>query len=150
MMVAPILRTRLSGLRVAVDVQHLFRPSKPKDQGAVFALGDGTHRTEGAISLHYAQHLVEWLRSRGAEVFTNDPNCADPVMVAEWSGPYSRRQWQANAIGVHAYLACHVNAGGGSYGAVEAMNGTRGIELAQAIVRRLIADFPELRTSRTS
>jgi len=142
-----ILALRLTGLRVAVDVQHLFRPSKPKDQGAVFTFPDGTHRTEGSIALAYAQELVSWLGARGATVFTNDPVAPDPVMVGEWSGPYSSRNAEANKLQVHAYLACHVNAGRGCYGAVEALNGSPGVALAAAIVRRLVT-WPELRLSR--
>ena len=82
----PLIHARLAGCRVAVDVQHLYRDGKHAgDRGAIFTLEGGARIAEVQATVLYAQALVEWLRSRGAEVLTNDP--VHGIMV----GPYSRR-----------------------------------------------------------
>lgn len=128
----------LQGLRVVVDVQHLYRPAKPNDRGAVFTLADGTKTTEASAVLIYAAALKSWLESHGARVMTNDP--ASGVLV----GPYSRRNKAADVWNTHAYLACHLNAGGGGYSLMEHMTLTAGRGLAEAIGPQVLAHFPAI------
>lgn len=126
-------RTMLENLKVAVDVQHLYKFDKPHDQGSVFHVG-GLTWTEAHAATLYAQGLTAWLTARGAQVLVNDP--AHGILV----GPYGRRQRAAMAWGAHAYLACHVNAGGGDYARCEVMRvepGTPQSPLADMIVSRL-------------
>lgn len=105
----------LSGLRVAVDVQHLYRTDRPHDQGTLYVLPDHTHITEGQAATVYAAALAGQLVEWGAETLTNDP--ARGILT----GTYPERNRAADAWGAHVYLACHVNAGGGSYARAEAM-----------------------------
>jgi len=133
----------LEGLRVVVDVQHLYRPNKPKDRGSVYALADGTTTTEGGAVVVYAGALRAFLEERGAEVLTNDPT--HWILV----GPYSTRHRAVNAWKPHAYLACHLNAGGGRYALMEHMSMSRGKALAEAIGQSLSAIFPALADHRT-
>ena len=134
---ARTLAESLKGLKVAVDVQHLYKaPPDNNDHGAAFVLADGRRVTEAQLSTQYAAALCAWLRARGAAVVTNDP------VGGRMLGSYASRNRQATAQGVNAYLACHVNAGGGSYSAVEYMVGTPGAALAQQVGAKLAAAFP--------
>ena len=133
-----LLRVRLEGLRVAVDVQHLYKSSNPLDRGAVFELPGGFHLAEAQAVTVYAQALCAWLAARGTAVLTNDP--AAKVMV----GSYYRRQKEAEKWEADAYLACHLNAGGGSYAALEYAVGSAGIALSTRIGARLGDDFQEI------
>jgi len=133
-----LLRVRLEGLRVAVDVQHLYKTSNPLDRGAIFELPGGFHLAESQAVTVYAQALRAWLAARGAKVLTNDP--AAHVMV----GSYYRRQKEAEKWGTNAYLACHLNAGKGSYAALEYAAGSAGIGLGTRIGSRLRDDFQEI------
>lgn len=133
-----LLRTRLEGLRVAVDVQHLYKSSNPLDRGAVFDLPGGFHLSEAQAVTVYAQALCAWLTARGAAVLTNQP--AAGVLV----GSYYRRQKDAQKWDAHAYLACHVDAGKGSYALLEYVAGAAGVALATRIGSRLCDDFPEI------
>lgn len=111
-----VLAERCRGLRVAVDVQHLYRASHPNDRGTIFKLVGGTTVAEAALATGYAQALAEHLRARGATVFVNNP------ATGMLCGYYSTRNRQAAGLGVHAYLACHVNAGRGGYALLEYMD----------------------------
>jgi N-acetylmuramoyl-L-alanine amidase len=133
-----LLRVRLEGLRVAVDVQHLYKSSNPLDRGAVFELPGGFHLAEAQAVTVYAQALCAWLRARGAAVLTNHP------AVPELVGSYYRRQKDAEKWDAHAYLACHLDAGNGSYAALEYPVGSAGIALATRIGARLCDDFKEI------
>ncbi len=135
---ALLLARRLAGLHVAVDVQHLYRPAKPADRGAEFVLNTGHKITEAEIATGYAQALASWLRERGAAVLTNNP--ATNTLV----GPYSRRNLEAVRSSCDVYLACHVNAGGGNYGALEFMASSASRPLADAIGIALVARVPEI------
>jgi N-acetylmuramoyl-L-alanine amidase len=132
----------LSDLRVVVDVQHLYRPEKPLDRGAVYALANGLRTDEATATLIYAQAITQWLRARGAAVLTNDP--ARGVLV----GPYSTRNLFAAGWHAHAYLACHLNSGGGDYGLMEHMTMNHGQGLATLIASRLAGAFPPIVTAR--
>ena len=137
MPIAPILRRRLEGLRVAVDVQHLYKTDNPADRGCHFTLANGLTIWEAAAVTVYAQALASWLAARGAEVRTNDPR------TGQLTGPYPRRQRQANSWGAHAYLACHLDAGGGKYAALEYPVAQAGSTLPRAIGAALVADFTD-------
>jgi len=135
-----VLEGRMAGARVVVDVQHVYRTGlHARDQGSVYTLPNGSHVAEAALSGTYAAALVAALRARSAAVLTNVPTRG--VLV----GPYERRNREANAFDAHAYLACHVNAGGGTYGAAEYMVGGGGQPLAQRIGLAVTATFPEVR-----
>jgi hypothetical protein len=133
---------RLTGLRVAIDVQHLYRASHPNDEGTVYTDAAGGHVTEAHLATVYAIAMADWLRARGAIVYTNDTRRG--VLVGE----YWTRNRQAAGWGCHAYLACHVNAGGGRYAAVEYMAGTTADRLANSVLSQLAAWNPELTGTR--
>jgi N-acetylmuramoyl-L-alanine amidase len=98
-------------MRVAIDVQHAFKPwPLQNDRGAVFRLQDGTHVTEFSLAWQYATALAETLERAGHQVLRNAPGAQFPL-----TGWYSARARQAAAWRAQLYLACHVNAGGGSY-----------------------------------
>jgi N-acetylmuramoyl-L-alanine amidase len=137
-----LLRTRLSGLRVAVDVQHLYKTSNPLDRGASFELVGGLHLDEAQAVTTYAQALCAWLTARGAAVLTNHP------AVPELVGSYYRRLKEAEKWPADAYLACHLDAGNGSYALVEYVAGSAGLPLATRIGSRLTDDFPEILSSK--
>lgn len=125
----------LDGLRAVVDVQHLYRTgSHAGDRGSVYTLANGTRVTEADATLVYAHAIVSYLELWGARVVSNDP--AHGILV----GPYSARNLAAQTS--HAYLACHLNAGGGAYAAVEYMSTTVGAALAAAIGPQVQAAFP--------
>jgi N-acetylmuramoyl-L-alanine amidase len=138
-----LLRTRLEGLRVAVDVQHLYKTSNPDDRGAVFELPGGFHLNEAQAVTVYAQALCAWLAARGAAVLTNHP--AAQVMV----GSYYRRQKEAEKWDAQVYLACHLDAGKGSYAALEYVVGSAGMTLGARIGARLCDDFQEILSYKT-
>ena len=135
-----LLRTRLDGLRVAVDVQHLYKTASSGDRGAEFVLAGfpGLHLSEATAVTVYAQALVAWLTARGAAVLTNSP--AAQTLV----GGYYGRQKEAERWQADAYLACHLNAGNGSYAMVEYATGSGGLPLATRIGAHLTDTFPEI------
>jgi hypothetical protein len=132
----------LSGLWVAVDVQHLYRPSHAGDHGSIFTLPDGTHVTETSLSVVYAAALALWMGERGATLLVNAERTATLV------GDYWTRNRQASAWGCHAYLACHVNAGGGRYAECAYMAGGTGAALSAAILASVKARHPEISATR--
>lgn len=136
------LRASLAGLKVAVDVQHIYRPAKPGDHGSLYVLANGGKVWEASAATTYATSLVHTLTDRGAAVLTNDP--ARGVLV----GPYSRRNQEASTWAAHLYLACHVNAGGGAYCLTEYMVGTPGQPAGDAIGKAIVAAFPQLQGAR--
>ncbi len=140
-----VLAGRLAGLRVVVDVQHLYRTgSKATDRGAQFKTAAGLKITEAAAAQQYAAALCSWLAERGAAVLTNEPTRG--ILV----GPYSTRNNAANAYNAHLYLACHVNAGGGAYFAGEFMVGTGGQAVADAIGAVVLERFkPDVQGKRS-
>jgi hypothetical protein len=138
-----LLETRLAGLKVAVDVQHLYRASHPGDQGTVYTLPGGAHVSETHLSSIYALALVVWLRARGADVLTNDPRSNT------LTGDYWTRNRVAIGWGAHAYLACHVNAGRGHYAEAESMKGSPGAGLSRWIVSQLYRLGPFILDVRT-
>lgn len=138
-----VLATRLEGLRVVVDVQHLHRDGRHAgDRGAVFVLANKTKVTEAAAATMYAGALVSWLQERGATVLTNSPT------RGILTGPYSRRNAAANVFQASCYLACHVNAGGGSYFAGEYMVGTNAQPLADTVGQLVLERFPMVQAKK--
>ena len=64
----------LSGLKVAVDVQHVFRDGEHRnDRGTVFRLADGLKMNEADAASLYAHAIIGAIAEQGAEVLTNDP-----------------------------------------------------------------------------
>jgi N-acetylmuramoyl-L-alanine amidase len=136
----------LSGMKVALDVQHLYRPNHPSDQGTVYHLANGyansSSITEAHCTLIYAGAIHEFLASWGAEVLTNDAG------AGVLTGFYSQRNHAAGLWGADLYLACHLNAGGGSYAAIEMMAAHRDDRLTGFIGTELTQSVPEIRSSR--
>lgn len=134
---------RLAGLKVALDVQHLWKPKpRDRDRGAIFVLPDGSHVAEADAALIYAGAAARWLCDRGAEVLENQPG--QGIFV----GTYRQRNFAAVAWGASCYLACHLDAGGGHYALFEAMSVTAGEGLA-AVLARIPMAVPELGKGKT-
>lgn len=122
---------------VIFDRQHYGKPGKPADRGAAYDLdGDGvveSQEQEANITpLYYLPAKAE-LERLGHSVYLLD------------SGWYPDRHKQANAIATQnagkrvAYVACHINAGGGSYSAVLHDERSRGgAGLASAVSNALL------------
>jgi len=96
------------------DIQHVGRPSRPGDLGAACDLdGDGVVEPD--------EREVALVRQYVAEARTRLEAAGVRVVVLE-HGEYRERHAQAGeeARGARraAYVACHVNAGGGDYGLV--------------------------------
>lgn len=139
------LRSALAGLRVCVDVQHLYRDGKHAgDRGSLYVLASGAKVYETQAATTYAGALCAWLRARGAAVLTNEP--ASGILT----GPYSRRNEAANAWHADAYLACHVNAGGGAYALTEYVVATGAAPLGERIGVAIAQAFPVIRGARTN
>jgi N-acetylmuramoyl-L-alanine amidase len=137
-----ILATRLSTLRAAVDVQHLYRTGLHRgDRGSRYTLANGTHINEADAALIYAAALTAWLKARSAAVLTNNP------ITGELTGPYSRRIKAATMWGTDCYLACHLNAGGGSYAALEYLVGSTASGQLADRVRTQLIPFSEIRST---
>jgi N-acetylmuramoyl-L-alanine amidase len=133
----------LAGLVVVVDVQHAYRTGiHAADRGTLYAFSDGTHAEEADLSAHYAARLAADLRAMGASVFTNDPARGKLV------GAYLDRQRQATLLSADVYLACHTNAGRGSYAAVEYATVNPGRGLAMSIASELDRTFFEINNGK--
>ena len=99
------------------DIQHAGRPDRPGDMGAAYDLdGDGVTGERG-------EREVDLVRAYVAAAAAYARSLGHTVTVLE-TGTYGQRH--ATAIRIaraapeveHVYLACHTNAGGGSYGLV--------------------------------
>jgi len=110
---------------VILDRQHHGKPGKD-DQGASF---EGL--VEVDLTAAYIDHAKTALEVAGVE-----------VLVLQW-GRYSQRHAYARAVADAApekvvYVACHVNAGGGSYGlACHDSRSRAGARLSEAIAAEL-------------
>ena len=133
-----VLRGRLAGLRVALDVQHAYQVDKPNDLGTRYELLSGGHLYEAQAATVYAAHAADYLRSRGAMVLTNEP------LHGILTGHYWTRNRAAHSAGCQAYLACHVNAGGGDYYLAEYMLGSAGAFLGDCIGKAVRGAFPAI------
>lgn len=116
-----------------LDIQHTGRASKPGDMGAAYDLdGDGVTGENG-------EREVDLVRGYAAAAVRHALALGWTVHTLE-SGEYSERHRRAAelATGPAAYLACHVNAGRGSYGLVRPdYLSSGGGRLAEAIAREL-------------
>ena len=101
-----------------LDIQHAGKRSSPRDVGATFDLdGDGVRGGLGEREIDVSASYV----ARARDVLP----ASGHVAYVLTTGDYGERHAAAIAIakanpGVRcAYVACHANAGGGSYGLVE-------------------------------
>lgn len=94
-------------LRIGLDIQHLGRPKRPGDYGAaVDTDGDGHADTlEALLTPRIAIGALEYLQSHGHNVYLFG------------DGEYSERHARADRYKLNVYLALHLNAGKGDYGA---------------------------------
>jgi hypothetical protein len=106
----------VSLVHLVLDVQHAGRRSRPGDTGASFDLdGDGARGGQGEREVDLVEGYVAAAVERCAELGLG--------CTVLRSGEYGARHLEAARIargagGLVAYLACHVNAGGGAYGLV--------------------------------
>jgi hypothetical protein len=124
------------------DIQHAGRASKPTDMGAAFDLdGDGVRGEAGEREVDLVEGYVAAAVERCREL-----GIASTVLR---SGEYGARHLEAIGIakatsGRVAYAACHVNAGGGSYGLLRPDHRSGGgLALAKSIAGGLAA-LPEV------
>jgi len=128
---------------VILDRQHHGKPGGRGDLGARADLdGDGmveAHEFEANLTPLYIASARDYLEPLGIE-----------VVVLEW-GSYKARHAYANAIAGAAdgapvaYIACHLNAGGGRYAAVLHDSRSRGGRgLAVTLADALEEEFDEL------
>ena len=124
---------------IICDRQHLGKPSNPGDHGATHGALRETDLTDAYIAIAAAD-----LRAAGHTVY---------VLT---TGEYGERQKQANAIAVAAptervyYVACHINAGGGSYGLVEYDGRSAGGARLAAGLALGLGQLPELSAHKTT
>ncbi len=129
----------LQGLSVAIDVQHQGKPwPHDRDMGTEYHLANGSTAFEVDAARLYAGALDQWLRERGARTLTG------------LAGTYASRNRAAGAWGAEAYLACHVNAGGGSYALVEALTLNPGLDLGARVVARIAGAFRFITSGRVN
>lgn len=126
---------------IYIDVQHIGKPNKTRDMGA--SKGDALEDTEAYWTSLYAFYMEMRLRELGYAVFRLS------------DGTYRSRHERVNLYedtiaddGQSVYVACHINAGGGSYSAMfydhRSSNGAR---LADAIAQT-VQTLPRLGTVR--
>lgn len=131
-------------IHAILDIQHAGRPDKPGDMGAAYDLdGDGVTGENGEREVDLVRAYV----ARAAEVLRTNGH---KVTILE-SGTYGQRHATAIRIAQadpnvrHVYLACHVNAGGGSYGLLRPdARSADGRFYAIVMVAKLEDNFPEL------
>jgi len=119
---------------IYIDIQHIGKPHRPKDMGAGF--GDDPWQTEAYWTTLYAFHMEMRLRELGYSV------------MRLCDGRYSDRHERVNRYeadypqeGPSIFIACHLNAGGGSYGAMfYDHRSSLGPRLASAIASKM--DLP--------
>lgn len=78
--------------RVVLDVQHMGKPHKPLDRGAVRG-----NLVEAGLCLEYASIAYKALTTSGLETF---------LVTSDY---YGQRAAFANRINADLYLACHLN-----------------------------------------
>lgn len=122
-------------MMIFLDRQHLGKPNRWNDEGAS---RDGL--TETYLTSQYIFHAENHLRMQGFDV------C---VLTDGWYKDRHRRvnDYCANVNGKCVYIACHINAGSGAYGAsFYDHRSTSGSALAHAINIRLQNACPELQS----
>lgn len=126
-----------------LDWQHHGKPGR-NDRGASFDVnGDGELEYETELTRGYIDAAAHVLESAGHHVYIFD------------DGTYRSRHARANTIARAiaepvAYLACHLNAGGGDYGMVlYDWRSGGGAQLASELVKALSPRLAEVGRSRT-
>jgi hypothetical protein len=108
---------------IVLDVQHQLRTGiHAHDQGARFGIV-----TEVELANRYAFAAASRLVTRGYRVYTNVPgwpprldlSVVGTLGVPKLAGSYAERAELVADMGVAVYIACHINAGGGSYSLAE-------------------------------
>jgi len=133
-------------MNLILDIQHTGRKSKPGDMGAAYDLdGDGVTGENG-------EREVDLVRGYTAAARDYALSLGWRVDVLD-AGEYSERHHLAGQIskggGRTAYLACHVNAGRGSYGLVRPdYRSVGGFRLAEALAASLGTLTPEITRAR--
>tara|TARA_R100000654_G_scaffold73709_1_gene106857 strand:- start:12287 stop:12871 length:585 start_codon:yes stop_codon:yes gene_type:complete len=98
-------------MTVYIDVQHMGDPVKKGRMGAAF--GEDINQTEAYYTSLYAFWMGMYLRQRGHEVINiSDGQYKDRHARVNY---YDERNRNSDTPSV--YIACHLNAGGGSYAA---------------------------------
>ena len=97
----------LRPLKIGLDIQHLGRVRRPGDYGAAVDLdGDGhADLLEAVLTPRIALGALEYLQQMGHRVYIFG------------DGSYKERHARADSYRLDVYLALHLNAGGGDYGA---------------------------------
>jgi N-acetylmuramoyl-L-alanine amidase len=120
-------------MQVFLDRQHRGKPGRWNDEGAKNA-----EMTETYLTSQYIFHAENHLIMHGIDV------------IVLTDGHYSERHARVNEYvdtGLSVYIACHINAGGGDYGAsFYDYRSTAGSKLAHLIDLSLANLCPELRT----
>lgn len=122
---------------VVLDQQHIGRKSRPGDRGATNGLLRETDLTRAYIDVAWAE-----LRRQGHQVHILD------------TGEYAERQAQANALAAqnpavpHVYVACHVNAGKGTYALVEHDSRSRAGLAAATRTAQALEALPEIKAGK--
>lgn len=125
-------------LLALLDIQHAGRPSRPGDLGA--------QGREVPLVRRYVEQARLHLETLGVE-----------VLVLEQGEYAERHRYACDLVRAQqpdraAYVACHLNAGGGDYGLVVRDHRSRmGAELAEVLVRHLEGELvPPLSRVRAS
>ena len=128
-----------------LDHQHIGKPTRQDDEGAAFDV-DGDGRVEQS---EHEEALVEQYMS----AINNELVRQGHHVVWLSSGEYHERhaiagewcklpRWERQRV---AYLACHINAGGGGYGLVgHDHRSTLGASLAHDIAASMVSMIPPL------
>lgn len=129
------------------DIQHTGRPSKPGDMGAAYDLdGDGVTGEDG-------EREVDLVRQYVAEAGSYALSLGCQVLHID-AGEYSDRhrfaiaKARANPTKRAAYLACHMNAGGGRYALVRPDARSSSGKLLATAVSRSLSLLPGIQFSR--
>lgn len=127
---------------VLLDRQHTGKPSLLRDLGAG---GDLDH--DGRVSLEEQEAILTAQYALGAELRLRElGHDVIPISDGSYAARHARACDYARTYDGRAYyVACHLNAGGGAYGACLYDARSRwGAGLAQAVAARLEAACPEL------
>ena len=126
---------------IVLDRQHRGKPSKPSDLGAGYDI-DG----DGRIAISEREAMLTGLMALAAEARLIE---LGHEVVPMSDGHYHERHERANARGADAYIALHLNAGHGDYGAVfHDYRSLRGPGLAESIAGVLSDTADELKRVR--
>lgn len=130
-----------------LDIQHTGRASKPGDLGAAYDLDSDGHPGEPG------EQEVDLVRGYVSAAFDYARTCKIPVHEFREGEYGERHEWAIDIArknpGVRwAYLACHTNAGGGSYALVRPDHrSAAGARLAARVIVAIEA-LPEIRGGR--